>query len=243
MKIVISLIGLVFLAACSTSKTNKNYNRVELYYYQDATGQYVYKRENKKNKSRLINRIQLFDPENSKEALETSIIVSKLGRVGKSSALLPVISQYSIWFSKKKFFSQIKVNKKTKSLDITLKSPEKKWNGQKSIPFPSGKIFCFFNQLPECVKAHKLLVRKTKEQIPLTIIWDAYPYQTEIYEKINDSPFTTARFYLYEVTKREIKYALNLGNQVIFYHFNMELEFTKMFWIPQGISIKRQSLE
>ena len=246
MKFLLLALITVQFYSCATPEeySQKKASRLNKFKYEDQSGTFLLKRANKFNKNKIITRSQILDMFKKIDSpLETSVVVSKLGTINGRPTLQPSVSQFSIWFEKQKYFSQMKVNAKTKSLDIILKSPDKKWNGTKTIKFPSEKIFCYFSQFPECVKANKLLILKKKEKIDLVVIWDSYPYHNEQYEAVGSSPFTRARFYLSDVTKDEIKYTLDLGNQVIFYHFNMKLEFTKMFWIPQGISIKRQEAE
>ena len=153
------------------------------YHYADVTGQMIQKRVVKKNKNRFITATELYSSQvSSKKMLEKTIAVSDLGMltIGKRKRpiMRPFASQYSVWLDGKEYFSQIKLNPKTKSLDIIMKSPEKKWQGKKSIKFPEGQYFCFFSQLVECIKATEFFresLRDEQGKLAFTIIWDSYP--------------------------------------------------------------------
>jgi transposase len=159
-----------------------------------------------------------------------------MGKLKGEVAILPDISQFKVWFDKKEHFSQIKLDRKTKSLEILAKAPVEKWNFQKKIKLPSGRYYCFFSQLPECLKEQKLLEKAVDEKVAIFIIWDNYPFHNEIYKGLSSDPYTRAFLSLAGHDKNTVKYALDVGNQSFFIHYDKDIEFKAYYWISQGIS-------
>ncbi|OFZ39135.1 MAG: hypothetical protein A2504_16250 [Bdellovibrionales bacterium RIFOXYD12_FULL_39_22] len=184
----------------------------------------------------------------SKKIVEKSITISTSGVLKKTiPALRPKISQYTVWFDGQKYFTEMKTNTKTKSLDITMRGPELQWNGKKSVPFPPGMgIYCFFNQLVECIQATSFFTKAAAADsgmMNLHIIWDGYPYLQEQYLEMPAEVFTAAELSFDGYTENdEIRFSLTFANQVIFYVFEHNGALAKMFWVSQGFSmIKRDS--
>ncbi len=235
---------LLLLIACAhpaqdINSTPKDMN--ELFTYSDQSGAYLLKREGKRSKNKIILRTKMLSRTTGKE-LESSVVVSRLGSLrdkkNKSSqALLPEISQFKVWFEKKEYFSQIKLNRNKRSLEVISKSPEKKWNFKKSYKLPKGRYICFFSQLPECMKLQNLLFHAARKKVELFVIWDNFPYHRELYDGLSQEPFVRAELELSRHDKNEVRYSLDIGNQVIFYHFDKKLRFQKMIWVSQGISV------
>ena len=244
------LLILCLLFSCASRdrlmQTKDNLSGSRIYIYQDFSGQYLLSREVKISNSKLITRAKLLSK--SGKELESQVSVSQLGSVKNSknkniTSLLPQISQFRVWFDKKEYFSQTKVLRKEKSLEVTTRSPEEKWNFVKNHKIPKGKYFCYFSQLPECLKLQNLLLLAAKVKVQLFVIWDNYPYHNEQYEGLGPDPISIASLSLTSHSKTEFKYTLDIGNQIIFYHFDRELEFEKMFWVSQGISIVNDQKE
>ena len=213
------------------------------YNYQDQSGSYKYTREVTNKGSKLIVRQILYG--NGGLELEQFISVSRMGMLkqkkGKSQiSLLPEVSQFKVWFDKKEYFSQLKVNKKTRKLEVITKNPEENSSKESDYALARGKYFCFFSQIPECLIKQKLLLQAARKNVQLFVIWDNFPYHIDQYDGIRNEPFTSATLSLGKFDKKELKYILDIGSQVIFYHFNSNLEFEKMFWVSQGISLVKQ---
>lgn len=237
---IVRLLLAILFCSCSTFSEIKIKSSKQNYNLKDRFGTYFLERENRVKNNQVILRRKLSPQMQRSLVLEKTISVSQTGTMGKNRlpSMRPVIAQHSIWFEKQKYFSQLRVIPKSRSLEITLRSPEKKWNGQKTVLFPKGKIFCFFTQIPECVKFHGLLTKSTAP-IEFYIIWDNYPYHQETFEGVADNPFQNVMFQ-YSGEEKGLKiYTLNLGNQIIFYHFNYDNEFERMYWIAQGISLAK----
>ena len=227
------------------------------YQFTDISGQFILNFESGVNqrtnaggggeyyvKKRLIG-------EKDNQEYERLIAVSTLGSLSLSSSprpaprrrmvhlLRPKISQYTVWFKKEKYFSQLEVLPDKKMLKVKMISPEKKWNGEKLIPFRNSRgLFCFFSQIPDCVKKTGFLSKAIKQKsgkMSFTIIWDGYPFIGEQYSGIH-GPFSTAIF-SYERPSKEGDWIfhLNFGEQVIFYHFNTSMQLEKKFWVSQGL--------
>lgn len=215
--------------------------------FEDGSGTYLSKREIKLSGKTVINRTKLFSFKTMSE-LESSIAVSKIGirrsKSGKNvKAMLPYQSQFKVWFNKEEFLSQFEVDRMSKKLTVSVKSPESKWNYRKVYDLPKGQFFCFFSQLPECLKVQNLLFLSAKKAVAIHIIWDNHPFNSEQYENVPSEPITLGTIKLDKRVENELRYTLDIGNQVIFYHFNKNLEFAKMFWISQGMSLVRMNKE
>jgi hypothetical protein len=241
MRKVILFLILVSLTSCSLPTIkNKFQDSKNIFSFKDKTGSYYLDREVRLKGTQIVVRRKITPQMKRELTLEKTIAVSQVGSIGKKRvpSMRPVVAQHTIWFEKQKYMSQIKVNTKKRALEVVMESPEEKWNGKKTIPFPRGKVFCFFSQIPECVKVHGFLGENPKGK-ELYIIWDSYPYQIETFEGVGSGPFQSAIFEFNGVDEKSKRYTLNLGNQLIFYHFNYDNEFEKMYWISQGISMVR----
>ncbi|MEX1099952.1 MAG: hypothetical protein WEB87_05975, partial [Bacteriovoracaceae bacterium] len=152
----------------------------------------------------------------------------------------PEVAQQAIWYEKNKFFSQSKINPADKTLNVIMKSPENKWNGEKSFSFPKGNVFCYFSQLPECVKLHGFLSMKEKKPYRLHVVWDSYPYHQEMYSNVSETPFESATWAFDKKTNDGYRFGLLLNGQLVIYEFDADFEFKNMFWVVQGISLSKQ---
>lgn len=245
---------LVTLFSCSSKKSSQIVNSElqnvnDKYRYLDKSGKYIYQRQVlvETDKKKISNLIKLYDPNRAdNNVLEKIIVVSELGFVKKGkfakTAMRPQISQYTGWFEGKKFASQIKFEPKKRLVNIIMESPESKWNGEKSVEIPRSKtVYCFFTQIPECVKYTNFidkLKNEPRSRLPITIIWESYPYFVEQIEGIAEEVFTPAVFYFEgETPEGYLKFNLEVNGQVIFYQFNKKMELIKVLWVTQGISI------
>lgn len=231
-------------SACSTNTSQKLINNrtvkntVSTFSLTDQFGSYRVVKEIKFKKNKLITRNKIYFEDNLNEPLEVTVAVSKLGQVKKKSVLRPEISQHRVWLEKKKYFSQLKISVKKKKLNALLRSPEAKWNGEKSFDFPKSFRFCFFSQMAECLKLQDLLPAQEGHQRLFYMIWDSYPYHQEQYSQVLEGPFNKAAIQLKKVGKNELQFEVNIGNQVLFYHYDKDYNFTKLFWVAQGLSLK-----
>lgn len=236
---------LTFLFSCAGSGDVVNQRTVltpgeKKFILSDSSGKYHVKRQVKISGRKLLTKTVLSNWNSPSEALEKSITSSVIGslRTGEPS-LLPFASQFSVWFDKKQYFSQLKINRKSKSISIIQKSPEAKWNGKDSKKIPAGKYYCFFSSLPECVISQNLLVLSRESKVPIYLIWDNYPYYTEQYQAMSGDIVSLVQFSFANMVDQSLRFELDIGNQIIFYHFDKELKFEKMFWVSQGISLER----
>ena len=79
-------------------------------------------------------------------------------------------------------------------------------------------------------------IEKQAGKMSFTIVWEGYPFIEQLYSGI-DGPFATSIF-SYEGRSREghFIFNLNFGNQVLFYHFNRDMQLEKKFWVSQGMT-------
>lgn len=244
------LVVIFLITSCSHHSRNIDADwketQKEDFAYSDMSGQFNVLREMKNTKGMLASRQVLYTPLQSDLPLEKTVAVSKMGTIKtrgqRVPSLRPEAAQHTIWFEKQKFFSQMKIDPKNKKLVVLMDSPEEKWKGTKSYDFPRGNIFCFFTQLSTCLKFHGYL-KKNKKKQPVVLIWDSFPYQGEQYRDVAEEPFQVAEVIYAEFSNGEKKLDVNLGNQVINYHYNKDNKFVKMFWVAQGISMKSMKAE
>lgn len=246
MKLYLLILINIICASCSLTSNKEQRQDIQLnsysyYSFKDISGEYIVKREVSYKKNEIAVRQILFSPGAEHKPLEKSVSVSRFGVIGKrgqsSIALRPVISQYSIWFEQKEFFSQFKLNFQTKGFDVYMKSPEDKWNGKHFISIPRATKFCWFSQLPECLKKILTLKNKRKKATSFYLVWDNYPYYGEQYQNTSGKAYSLASVSFDGEFENTDRYLVNVENQSIFYHFNSRLEFEKMVWIAQGITM------
>ncbi len=244
---------LFLVISCShqqqVSSEIKNDN--ETFSYTDQTGEYAYNRqvlvESKKHKfssmAKIIDKLKMDKP-----VIEKTISVSEMGSLKKSkkrkskNVLRPSLSQHTVWLEGKKYFSQIKIDPKERSLEVTLDSPEEKWTGSKTHPLPQKSgIYCFFTQIPECLHFSGMLFElknKPNSKLNIGIIFEGYPYMMEQVENIPSGPVTLADVNFEGISDDgAIRYSVDVYGQKIFYHFNKNFELNKILWVAQGISI------
>lgn len=235
---------LFMLLSCSLSRFERSEETIskevkEVLTYTDSDGKYNLKREIKVKDGKLASRVKLFPLTQTKE-FESTVSVSKIGSLihkgKKSISLLPEVSQYRVWFNKKEYFSQLKINREARRIEVYSKGPEKKWNFEKNYTLPKGVYFCFFSQLPECLKMQNLLLKSARKKLQVFVIWDNFPYHNELYDGLDESPFVNAVLNLDKHDKKSLKYSLDLGNQIIFLQYDRDLNFKAIYWVTQGIS-------
>jgi hypothetical protein len=220
-------------------------NNTKIFNYNDMNGEYFLNRDYRVKANKFVVRNRILSPEDQSSALEKTTTVSQIGYVKgsgrRSKAIRPEIAQHEVWLDKKRYFSQLKIIPNKRSVQVTMDSPEKKWQGTKYFTFPKNtKMFCFFNQIPECIQHLGLLsyMQKTNKKVPITVIWESYPYHTQQYKQLIDRPYQVATL-SYDGHSKKLghKIAVDLGNQLVFYHFNNDNQFERMFWISQGVSM------
>lgn len=239
------LISILFIiSSCSSSQLTESVPLnigTTSFILNDQNGSYILKREVRTTKNLLITRTKIYNPNTSSEPLETSVTVSKAGKLKKKGeiALLPHESQFKVWLEKQKFTSRLKTDSAQRKFVVQTKSPEKSFNGVKEFNIPKARYFCFFSQLPDCLAYQNLLLKARSGKIPIYIIWDAFPFHAEQYDGLKRELVSLASFYFVQKDRDSLKFELDLGNQIVIYHFDKKLKFEKLFWIAQGITLSR----
>ena len=195
-----------------------------------------------KGKNEFVVKRKVIASDDPSKLLEKSIVISNPGKYNGVNLLRPKISQYSVWFDKKKYFTEMKISPKEKSLYVKTISPEKQWNGEAQIKFPKMTgVYCFFSQVLDCASFTGFIDEATKRQagsMRMLIIWEGYPYFQEQYLNIPNEVFTEAVFeYDGKNRNNERRFTLKVAGQQIFYFIHKDNSFKKMFWIVQGLSI------
>lgn len=205
--------------------------------YTDTSGSYLYKKKLKFVKDEMVSRVQLRVNEKGKD-LERTTSVSKIKNRGKSDVvILPRIAEHKVWFNKKLYYSKIKAIPEKKIYQVSMSSPESKWNGIKEFKVPKSKKLCWFSQIQECVKLLDLLDDSGKK-FEFYIVWDSYPYHTEqLTGASEDELFTRATIKFDSNYSTYKRYEVSLGSTSMVYFYTAKKEFKKLFWISQGISL------
>lgn len=237
-----------FLVSCSSSKQSsgslKSYKiKMKL---EDKAGSFEVSREGglAKNRKNYVSKYRVFSGGRSDEKiLEQSIVMGTPGYLkGKYPVLRPYQSQYKVWFDGNLYKTETKIDVKTKSLLVAMDSPEKQWQGRKNFVFPGGNgVFCYFSQIVECASFTGFIAKAIKEKkgkMELTVIWDGYPYIQEQYLNLNNEPFAQGVLEYDGSTKEgDQRFSLSVSGNVIFYLFNQNYEYAKIFWPAQGFSL------
>lgn len=233
----------VFLLSCANSQkveTTVIIPGTQKFILTDGSGKFQVERQVKISGKKILTRSTISSVNNPKVALEKSITSSFLGSLRNGDrSLLPVASQFSVWFDKNLFFSQLKVDRKNKTVEIIKKSPEAKWNGKETKKVPAGKYYCFFSSLPECVISQNILLKSRDKKVPIYLIWDSFPFYVEQYQGVSGQLLSLTQFSFSNMVSNSLRFELDIGGQIIFYHFDKKLQFEKMFWVSQGISLER----
>jgi hypothetical protein len=230
-------------------KTSNNSLKLsQEYILKDKAGTFYLKREagiSKKDKDFVVKKMILSEDDKSLP-LEKSITISKPGSLkGKINILRPQISQYSVWFEKRKYFSEMKILPNEKKLQINLSSPQKKWNGKKEVSFPEGSgLYCFFSQVVECAKFNNFISESTKRglgEMNFHIIWEGYPYFHAQYDNLPSKVFSRAKMSYEGMNPQgQRKYSLSFDNQTLFYLLDKQDKIVGEYWVSQGYSLERK---
>lgn len=229
----------ILLFSCA-SRELKVHEGKHTYSLTDVSGSFRLERDVKFQKKRLITRSRILNPSGGNtKVLEKSVALSQLGSVkskrGSVLVLRPLASEFVTWLEGKRYDSRMKVDLKTRTMIVS--SSDKK---EQVIPFPKGRQFCFFSQIPDCLNLSGVLRRATdekKQSIGFMVIWDSYPFTQDLYIGAGKKLFSSANFKYDGRIKNRIRYILEVDGQVILYHFSPDLRFAKMAWISQGLTI------
>lgn len=240
------LLGLLFfLSSCSSVFQGTPQPGKKTYAYVDEGGTYKFTREFKLIKQKIVSRGQIIDTKGSgARVLEKSILVSQIGSIktpkGRLLTVRPVASEFEVWLEGKRYSSKMNINPRSKSMRVTLESPESRWTGTSEIPFPKGKYFCFYNQLPECLYQTKLLetARENQDQnFDFYVIWDSYPYVQDQLSKVGKKLFAPASVKFDGAIKGQFRYIVEIEGQMVLYQFTKSYDLEKMAWVSQGITV------
>ena len=250
-KFLMPLIFSIMVSSCAGTNTSHLKKELirgeEKFNYSDKNGQYLVRLSsgfNKKENTFYTKRSLEIPNKETENALEQVVALANIGKINESKTILrPKLSQYNIWFEGKKFFTELKLNSSSKTIDIKMISPEKQWNGKKQIKLPNTKaLYCFFSQVMECAKAIGFLSEAIKQDVGTMnfyIIWEGYPYLSETFSDFPNELLSQAQLEYDGKTKNseERRFNLKVGGQSIFYIVDKNEQMKKMFWVSQGISM------
>ncbi|MES2528188.1 MAG: hypothetical protein V4598_13940 [Bdellovibrionota bacterium] len=246
-----SVLIALLLISCSSLRRSEPPTGKFTYSYTDVSGDFRYQREIKFIKKKLVTRTQIMIPSaGSDRIVEKSVTVSQLGSVkdknGRALVVRPLASEFTVWLEGKKYTSRMQLDTARKAMRVTLDSPEPKWKGQTSVPFPSGKLFCFFSQIPDCLYHNQVLEKSLahkSQTYDFYVVWDNYPYVQEQLTNVGKNLFSHASIKYDGEPKGRIRYILDVEDQVLLYQFSKSFELTGYSWISQGINMVRPGEE
>ncbi len=237
---------LLLISACSTIIGHGSPKQgKKTFSYTDASGTYVYTRETRLLKNKLIARTQISSAVGSaQKILEKSVMVTELGSVKSSNGRVlvsrPFASEFNVWLEGKRYDSKMRLDPRTKSLLVDLVSPEEKWKGRESYPVPKGTLFCFFSQIPECLYHNLLLSRsvdRPEETFSFYVVWDSFPYIQEQFSGVGMKLFAPAVLKYEGEQKSILRFTVDVSGQSVLYHLTKSFDLVRMLWVAQGISI------
>jgi hypothetical protein len=239
------LISCLFVSCSSYIFKGKPREGKTAYAYIDEGGAFGLIREAKTVDKKIVSRIQILDRKGAgNRLLEKSVMASQIGSIRSNRVRLltvrPLASEYTVWLEGKKYISRTKLNQVKKSLTLTLESPETRWNGTEDIPFPKGKYFCFYNQIPECLYHNSLLTisrENEAQEFNFYVVWDSFPYVQEMYTNVAKNLFTPATLKFDGEINGVFRYIVELEGQSIFYQFSKSFDLIKIAWVTQGITV------
>lgn len=240
------LFVLLFLLSCShfrksaVPREGKN-----TYSYTDVSGNFTYLRDVKTIQKKVVTRSQILIPSaGADKVVEKSITVSQVGTVkdkkGRALVVRPLASEFSVWLEGKKYTSKMQLNTGKRAMKVILDSPEPQWKGVTEVPFPTGKHFCFYTQIPECLYHSQILTRAFEEKkrtFDFYVVWDNYPYVQEQLTNVGKNLFSHATLKYDGEPKGRIRYILEVEGQVLLYQFTKNFELAGFSWISQGINL------
>ena len=251
------LIFLCFISCSHMESKLGQKNFVARYNYQDTNGEFSYIKEvGTKDKGKLsFVKTKIFTrSQGEKKLLEQAINISKNESMkfdGKTfNALSPRVSQYIVWIDGKRYFSEMVIQPKNQSVLVKyldLKDDNNLLEKRISFPKDKDRIFCFYSQLEECVRATGFLAKSIKErmgEMNIYILWDGWPYFSEIYQMPDDELITPATL-TYESLSNEglHKYTLKSAGSEIYYHFAGNEVLEKKMWITQGMTQTKETIQ
>ncbi len=246
-----TLLVLLLISCSALKRSSEPAQGKYVYSYSDVSGNFRYQRDIKFIKKKLVTRTQIMIPSaGSDRIVEKSVTVSQLGSVkdgrSRSFVVRPLASEFIVWLEGKKYSSRMQIDTGRKSMRVTLDSPEAKWKGQSYIPFPSGKLFCFFSQIPDCLYHNQILEKslaKKRQSFDFYVVWDNYPYVQEQLTNVGKNLFSHATIKYDGEPKGRIRYILEVEDQILLYQFSKSFELTGYSWISQGINMVKPGEE
>lgn len=254
----ILLILIVVMIACGgcsspSKKMLAKSAEEQTYSYEDKSGQFILKRQHKfiEEKNYYLTKSELIDPaaesqENEQtNVLENTAAISNPGSLGGVPIMRPYLSQHHVWFDGQRYSSEIRLNPEKKRLEVKLRSPEEKWNGNKNYLLPKGTgAFCFYSQLVDCIAFTGFFEKAVDNEggeMNLHIIWDGFPYFMEQVQGMPTVPVSPASIQYDGVLDKEFyRFIVEHNDQTFFLVLDKQMQFNKLLWVAQGLSIIKE---
>ncbi len=240
MKLIVSLTFL-FLISCSTIETKSVVGRSkQSFLQQEEGGKFLLEKETGIDKAGLYvlkRRVSTLQEDN---VLERTISFSKFKKLDKDvKGLFPVKSQATFILNNEKYISTMKMNEK--SLNVTLISPDEKWNGVRTFKLPKNTLnFCYLYKIIDCAKVTGFLDLASEKgfgSMPVTLVIGTYPFFSDQFLNVDELPFLSGEL-VYDGKNKsgEHRLSLNLANQVIFYFLDKDYGHLRTSWVAQNFN-------
>jgi hypothetical protein len=235
----------LFLFSCAHQQNSSVREYQNVYRYFDVTGEYTLEKKSYVKKGKLITQKVLRDARSDGVPVEKTIMISSIGHITNKSGrrvrvLKPVVSQHTVWFDGKEYFSQIKTLNKTPKLELILKSPEPKWNGKEEKVLKSNGAYCYWGQFVECLNAYGFIqkaIKNSNGRFSFNIIREQYPYYLENQSNVSDQVIISANVIYQEKKAKNHRFLMNFDNHSVIFEVNEKGSLEKLFWVAQGITI------
>lgn len=246
----------IFATACSstTSDLLSSEDKNSRYQVEDKGEKYLFVKSDRylKNKNQFMTKSELLsqseefrDKSQDESTLESSVAISTPGKMNGAALLRPYLAQHHVWFDGKRYSTEMILNSETKKLDVKLRSPEAKWNGNKSYALPKGSgAYCFYSQIVECISYTGFFKKAAENEggtMNLHILWDSFPYFMDQYPGIALSPFAAATVQYDGLLDKEFyRFVVEHNDQTFYLIFDKKYQLVKQLWVSQGLTIERE---
>lgn len=244
MKLFLFLSFFIFFSCSNFSKKRTVKSRTESYLQTEEGGQFLLDIETGLNQDKDYVLKRKITTSKDDITLERSISIAKFKKLDKNvEGLFPYKSQAEFILNNEKYVSSMTMSAKT--LNVSLRSPDAKWNGERTFKVPRSTInFCFFYMILDCAQVTGFLDLASSKgfgSMPVTIVLETYPFFSDQFLNISEEPFQRGEL-IYDGRNKagEHRLSFNISNQVIFFFLDEKFNLLRTDWIAQQFKQARR---